>query len=172
MNVNDALKQAINTRYLRSTDYNRSYGLTLFMQEIEKKAKQKEINFTLISSSVKLLKTRDDEKKEAIKSFENWVKFIYENKLFYIQFDYNPFFEAAINVYELNHDMQTYAEFRKVKIFEYIDLEYFKYNGKENANHFKKELLKEFKKALIKERNTPTLNFKKVKDLKEIIYTY
>lgn len=111
--IKQQAEQMQNKRYYRSNVLNQNKGLTDFIKELEKRAKEKNIYFDIVSGSPKLvIPYKTDNWGKNITYFENdkeillisYVGFIYDDHYYYIQIDENPYFNHYIQKIPLQHD--------------------------------------------------------------------
>lgn len=147
MKVNSALVKAKSVRYFRTSDYNRSLAITKFVRFLERRAEAEGIKFKLLGGSIKLLNLRlsDDDIRELKKrSFERHARFIYGNKLVYIQYNSNMFFETSyINVKFISGNKITDAG--TMRIFNDVPLDMVsKWDNGRNIHKLFKHLVEKF----------------------------
>lgn len=111
--IENKAKELQNKRYYRSNVLNQNKGLTDFIKELEKQAKEKNIYFDIVGGSPKIVipyKTDNwnknsvyfEEDKEVL--FIGYLSFIYDNFYYYIQIDDNPYFDHYIQKIPLLKD--------------------------------------------------------------------
>lgn len=157
-------------RYLRSNELNQAKGLTDFIKDLEKQAKEKNIYFDIIGGNVKTIipyerkniynnETITHETKKEI-LFNNYVCFIYDNFYYYIELNENPFFDHHYNKINLLKDEKGfyYIDHYYLNIFDPLaKIENLWTYGEEARKEIKKELKKEFEKMKISDQ------YKKIK---------
>lgn len=116
MLFNEIKEKTIKKIYLRTNELNQAKGLTDFIVELEKKAKEKNVYFNIISCSPKIVipyeyknfteKVLHEDETEIL--IHQYVGFIYDNYYYYFQIDDNPFFEHYCLKIPLSKDKNGY----------------------------------------------------------------
>lgn len=176
--IENKAKELQNKRYYRSNALNQNKGLTDFIKELEKQAKEKNIYFDIVGGSPKLVipyKTDNwgknslyfEDEKEVL--FTEYVGFIYDNFYYYIQIDDNPFFEHYYSKIPLLKDDNGFYYIGQYYSNSFDPLakieDLWSYN-QTTRNDIKNSLLKSFEKMQI------SRSYKKIKSPYYVDKTY
>lgn len=176
--IENKAKELQNKRYYRSNVLNQNKGLTDFIKELEKQAKEKNIYFDIVGGSPKIVipyKTDNwnknsvyfEEDKEVL--FVGYLSFIYDNFYYYIQIDDNPFFNHYYSKIPLLQDDNGFYYIDHYHLNSFDPLakieDLWSYN-QTTRNDIKNSLLKSFEKMQISSK------YKKIKSSYYVDKTY